>query len=201
VNRAILIAVLVVFVTTLAGCQSGDRIVNLRGQVEKLQEQNKSRTQQLEQCRREKDELTERLDNLTALKSAGALQDLYQLRRVEIVRFTDFYDKDNDGAREKLIVYVQPLDTSGDPVKVPGTVRITLWNLSKPQEDALLGQWQIGAEELAGLWYDTFIETSYRFVFDATEFVDERADALTVRMSFTSHLTGRVFKDQRVIEP
>ena len=111
------------------------------------------------------------------------------------------YDKDEDGKKEKLIVYIQPIDKQGDIIKVLGSVDVELWDLNKDAGQAKLGRWHVGLDELKKNWFTTLIGGNYRLMFDITDKVTDFTEPLTVKVTFTDYLTGRVFKEQRVIKP
>ena len=124
----------------------------------------------------------------------------YELATIKIARITNFYDKDQDGRREKLIVYLQPIDMDGDTVKVAGTVNVQLWNLDNPDGDAMVDQWTVEPGELRKVWFDALI-TGYRLTFDRPEALDVLAEPLTVKVAFTDYLTGETYRELRVIDP
>ncbi len=154
----------------------------------------------LQQTRAENLQLAEQIRALSALGPDKRVN-LYELKRVRITRYSNFYDKNDDGKREKLIVYVEPVDTVGDAIKAAGTVDVQLWNLNNLNGEALLGQWRVEPNELRRLWYDTLVSASYRLTFDAPQELDVLAEPLTVKVTFTDYLTGEIFRDQYAIDP
>jgi hypothetical protein len=186
----------------LAGCGIGsERVSPLEMKVRALEQEKVQLTGQLEQSRAETEQVKAQVKALAALPQDKKENQFYALSAVKIARFTDFYDKNNDGKRETLIVYVQPIDQAGDVIKTAGTVSVQLWNLSDPSGQALLGQWQVLPDELYKRWFDTLTSTAFRLTFDAPVTPAVLAQPLTVRMTFTDYLTGQVFTDQFVIQP
>jgi hypothetical protein len=155
---------------------------------------------QLEQQAIEIKQLQAQVQALSALP-ADQQENPYALTSVRITRLTNFYDKDGDGRREKLVVYLQPVDPDGDILKAAGSVNVQLWNLNQPSGKALLGQWQVGPGELRKLWFDSLVSSSYRLTFDAPVSADALAEPLTVQATFVDFLTGQIFSGQQVIEP
>jgi hypothetical protein len=185
----------------LAGCDIGSaRKDPLELEAQRLETEKAELTRELEQVQTENVELAEQVKTLSALPEGKRL-DLYKLTDVRISKYTNFYDKDGDGIREKLIVYVQAIDTSGDIVKAAGSVDVQLWNLNNPSDQALLGQWQVDPNELHKLWFSTMISASYRLTFDTPTSLDILADPLTVKVAFTDYLTGETFRTQEAIDP
>jgi len=169
-------------------------------QIDKLNEQNQQLQKQVEQVKGENEELKSQVQTLSGVPEQVKGENLYHLQKIKIGRYTNLYDKDKDGKKEKLIVYIQPIDQDGDIIKAAGDVDVQLWNLSKEQDQALLGQWHAGPDQLKKLWFAALM-THYRLTFDVADKVNEFKEPLTVKVTFTDYLTGKVFKEQKVIGP
>lgn len=170
--------------------------------AEQLRELNQEKAQlesQIEECKAENQQLKERVDVLTGLSADQ--RKLYNIERIEVGRFTNFYDKDDDGQKEKLIVYVQPIDEQGDIVKAAGSVEVQLWDLNEQANQALLGQWNLNPAQVQKRWVTTLLSNNYRLMFDIADKVEDFSKPLTVKVSFTHYLTGTVLQEQKVIEP
>jgi hypothetical protein len=174
--------------------------MTLTEQVNKLKEQNSQLQKQIEQTKAETDELRSQIQVLSGLPEQVKGENLYHLQRIKISGYTNLYDKDKDDKKEKLIVYIQPIDMDGDIIKAAGDVDVQLWDLSKEKEQALLGQWHVKPEQLKKLWFAALM-THYRLEFDVAEKISEFKEPLTVKVTFTDYLNGKVFKEQKVIEP
>lgn len=188
----------------IGACDNGGQISRemlLTEQVEKLQQERTELLTQVEQAGTQNQQLKKQMQVLSRLRAEVKLEDLYTLQRIKIHKYTGFYDKDKDGKKEKLIVYIQPIDKQGDITKVPGSVDVELWDLNKEQSQAKLGDWHIGLDELKKNWFTTLIKGNYRLMFDIADKVDDFTEPLTVKVTFTDYLTGRVFKEQHVIKP
>lgn len=184
----------------VAGCGIGsERKSPAEIQVGRLQEENAALTGEIQQYRAEIELLRGQIQALSALPP-DERGNPYELTTVRLARITNFFDKSGDGIREKLIVYLQPVDTEGDIVKAAGTVQVQLWNLSRPNGEALLGQWEVQPPELRKLWFDSFT-TGYRLTFDRPESLEVLSEPLTLRVTFIDYLTGRSFRAQHVINP
>jgi outer membrane murein-binding lipoprotein Lpp len=193
---------LVLGVVLLAGCGIGSaRKGPLEMKVRDLEREQADLTGQLEQSQIEAEQLKSQIKALASLPPDKKESLFYSLSTVTIGGFTGFYDKNKDGKRQDLIVYVQPTDKAGDLVKAPGVVSVQLWNLNDPNSQALLGQWQVQPPELYKLWFNTLAITAFRLTFDVPTPPALLAQPLTVRMTFTDYLTGQVFTDQFVIQP
>jgi hypothetical protein len=186
----------------VTGCGIGsERVSPLEMKVRDLEQEKARLAGQLEQCRVETEQVKAQVKALAALPQDKQENRFYALSAVKIARFTDFYDKNEDGKREKLIVYLQPIDQAGDAVKTAGVVSVQLWNLSSPSAQALLGEWRVQSGELYNLWFNTLASTAFRLTFDAPVTPEALAQPLTVKTTFTDYLTGQVFTDQFIIEP
>ena len=185
----------------VAGCESGSASrVAMASEIEKLSREKADLNSQIEQLKSESGQLGKQIKALSGL-STDELEDLYKLQRIKIGGYTNFYDKDKDGKKEKLIVYVQPIDQDGDVIKVAGAVEVQLWDLTSPQaNEALIAEWDVPPNQLRKLWYAA-LKTNYRLSFDIADKIDSLAEPLTVKVSFTDYLTGKVFTEQTVIKP
>jgi hypothetical protein len=188
-----------VFLAVVGGCQGpskgsseqtieprASRIKNLKDQVLLLEAENQALKRQLETADNRPIEI--------------GVKEFYRLQRIRLTRYTGFYDKDKDGSKEKLIVYVQPVDKAGDVVKASGTVDVQLWDLSADPNRALLGAWHVDPQDLHKMWFATLVTINYRMMFDRPHGISWDRP-LTVKVVFTDDLTGQVFTEQTVIKP
>jgi hypothetical protein len=185
----------------LIGCGIGsERKDPLEIKVQKIAQEKTELMRELQQTRAENEQLAEQIKALSHFPEDKTFNP-YQIERIKITRFTNFYDKNDDGKRETLIVYVQPIDEDGDVIKAAGTMDVQLWNLNNLNGQAMLSEWQIDPNDLRHLWYDTLVSANYRLTFDAPENLDVLVDPLTVKVTFTDYLTGEIFRDQYAIDP
>ena len=182
------------------GCEKSNK-QSLWDQIKQLGQEKTVLRQQVKQLQSENEGLTRQVENLSTLSPKIRIEAMTTVKRIEISKRTALYDKDKDGKKEKLIVYVRPFDETGDAVKAPGHVQIQLWNLNSDSEKALLGQWEIAPAELKELWSATLMTNYYRLVFDVSKLLSGSEKELTVRVNFTDYTTGRVFSEQKVIRP
>jgi hypothetical protein len=185
----------------LTGCDIGsERKKPLEIKAQQIAREKTELTKDLEQCRAENFQLQEQIKALSAIPGDKRTNP-YKLSRIQITRYSNFYDKNNDGKREKLIVYVQPLDEDGDHLKASGTVDVQLWNLNNLNGQALLGEWKVEPPALRKLWFETIVSTGYRLTFDAPPSVEPLAEPLTIKVTFTDYVTGEIFRDQVSVDP
>jgi hypothetical protein len=189
--------------TTVCGCDSAGRSAQ-PAQTRQSTEEKTRLQNQLEQARRENELLKKQIEVLSNLPGDVRAENLYHLKAIRIGRYTNFYDNDKDGKKETLTVYIHPIDEVGDAIKAAGAFDVQLWDLSSPPKEAMLGQWRIEPESVKKMWFATLLANNYRLTFDASKIIDQLgpgATALTVKVTFTDYLSGRVFTDQRVIKP
>lgn len=201
---------LLLFIT---GCKNpGSAKMSLVQQVDKLNKEKSELLEQIKNVKAENEVLSDHLKAITGVSGQVNVkfqvlygtaeqikfEDIYHLSRINIHRYTGLYDDNGDGKKEKLKVYIQPIDRDGDIIKAPGAVIVQLWDLSKEQSKAMLGEWKVGPEQLKKCWYSTLI-THYKLEFDVGEIISGIKDPLTVNVTFIDYLTATVFNEQKVI--
>lgn len=199
--RTVTIIVAGCLLAIAAGCDNAGSRAATAKEIKTLRQEKTQLTRQIEQSKSETEQLKEHLQFLSGLPPEAKLEYIDHLQRIKITGYTNLYDKDKDGRKEKLIVYVQPIDHDGDIIKTAGAVDVQLWDLNKKQGQALLGQWHVETNELKKLWLARFLTTNYKLTFDVADKIDEYEEPLTVKVTFTDYLTGKVFKEQKVIKP
>ena len=199
--RTIIIILAGCLLAFAAGCESGGTSrTAMAGEIEKLSQEKAELNSQIEQLKSESGQLRKQIKVLSGL-SKDEIEDLYKLQRIKIGGYTNFYDKDKDGKKEMLIVYIQPVDQDGDVIKVAGAMQVQLWDLNSPDaNEALIAEWDVPPNELRKLWYAA-LKTNYRLSFDIADKIDSLEEPVTVKVSFTDYLTGKVFTEQTVIKP
>jgi hypothetical protein len=190
-----------ILIFLVVGCQPADEGPSLALQIENLTQEKAKLQEQIEQSKGENEELKEQLQTLSGLPANVRLENMYRLERIKLGRLSGFFDKDKDDKRETLIVYITPYDKDGDGIKATGSMNVQLWDLNKPEDESLLGEWDVPPGELKKLWFKTVLSVNYRLTFDISDKVESFDEALTAKVTFTDYLTGKVFKDQQVIKP
>jgi len=184
------------------GCENASsRKTPLADQVEKLTQEKTQLQSQVEQSKSENEQLMQQIQVLSGLPEGVKAENIYSVHGIKLTRYTNFYDKDKDGKKEMLIVYIQPIDQEGDIIKAAGDVDVQLLDLNKADGPARLGQWHVTAEQLREIWFKTLLTVYYRLKLDVAGKVENFKEPLTVTVTFTDHLTGKVFKEQKVITP
>jgi outer membrane murein-binding lipoprotein Lpp len=184
---------------SLAGCQK-EKTENASSQIEKLKTQNSDLAVKLQQSQKESEQLKKQIQALRNFGENFKPEDIYNLQKINITRYTNLYDNDDDGKKETLLVYIQPMDEYGDVVKATGLVEVQLWDLDRKEGQPLLGQWQVSPAELKKLWFATLITVNYRLSFNIAGVVEKFDRPLTVKVKFTDYLSGKTFEEQKVIK-
>jgi len=186
----------------VAGCESSQTPKNpLAKQVETLTQDKKGLARQIGQLESKNKDLQKQINTLHGLPDDVKLKDIYEVQSIRITKYTNLYDKDKDGKRETLIVYIQPVDQEGDIIKVPADVHIRLLDLDKDRDPVVLGKWHITPDRLRKLWFNALMKTHYRLTFDVSDKLDSYEEPLTVMVTFTDYLSGRIFEEQKLIKP
>lgn len=170
-------------------------------QVDELRGQKAELESRLEQSHKENEGLKKQMEALAGLPGDKKAEAVYSLKALKIGRYTNLYDEDKNGTKETLIVYVQPIDETGDVIKAAGAIDVQLWNLNKPSTEALVSQWSVAPNELRKLWFDSIAMTGYRLTYDTGELAGKTDNPLTVKVTFTDYLSGKVFTEQKSIKP
>jgi len=189
-----------IILTLVTGCSNPDETGSIGVQIEQLTQEKTQLQKQLEQSQKENEQLKQQVQVLSGLPESVKLENLNLLENIKIGRYTGFFDKDKDGRKEKLIVYIQPTDEQGNALKAVGAAEVQLWNLNKTSGQAMLGQWKIEPDELKKLWFETLVSIYYRLTFDVADIIDSLQEPPTVKVTFTDYLTGKVFNEQKVIK-
>jgi hypothetical protein len=181
-----------------AGCEDANKATREKSDI--LTGEKKLLQYQLEQCNTENENLKKQVEVLAGIKQEARFENLYHIQSVKLTKHTGFYDKNKDGKKESLIVYIQPMDEQGDIVKATGAVEVELWDLNKKDGQAMLGTWRVEPNELKTLWFAGFMGLNYRLTFDVADKIEGVKEPLTVKVIFTDYLTGKEFNEQAAVK-
>ena len=193
--------VVVWVVLIITGCENSKSKSPFIDEINALKQEKTQLREQIAESEKEVEQLKEQVQILSGLPGEEKAKNLYNVQKIKVTRYTNLYDKDDDGRYENLIVYLQPIDEDGDVVKATGSVDVQLWDLNKEADKALLGEWHSGPEKLKKLWFSTIVTINYRMTYDVSEIISEYKESLTVKVTFTDYLTGKVFTEQKKIRP
>jgi outer membrane murein-binding lipoprotein Lpp len=135
--------------------QQDDTITQLQNQVSTTQSQ-------LQAARRESDELRTQVADGTRTARVEQVSALGTVEGIELNRYlTGGLDKDGQPGDEALSAVVVPTDSQGNLVKAPGSVAVTLFDLSKPEAQQRIGHWEYSAKQADSLWHSGFLGSGY----------------------------------------
>ena len=183
----------------VAGCENAGRKPSLTEEINTLRQEKKDLARQIEKSKLENKDLKKQIRVLSSLPTEVKPENLYRLQRIKITKYTNFYDKDKDGRKEKLIVYIQPIDEDGDIIKAVGAVDVRLRDPNENNGQEPVGQWHIEPNQLKKFWLTTFISANYKLTFDVADKIEGLKEPLTVKVTFTDYLTGKVFNEEKLI--
>ena len=189
-----------IFAAVTVGCQNTSKKISLKEQNDSLLAENERLVKKNDKLQAETEQLTEQLRVVTELPRQARLDAIPALDKIEITSRSGLYDKDKDGNKETLIVYVRAVDDQGDAIKFPGSITIQLWDINAESDKALLRTWKRDPEEIKKLWSGTFMTSYYKLRFDVSELALGTNSQLTINAVFTDYLSGRVAKAQRAID-
>lgn len=174
------------------GCQEKQKI-------EPAASQTKAPEKSVAKLSEEVAQLTKQVESLMGLNKEARTAALSTLKAVELSAKSNLYTNDTTKKKDKLVVYLKPIDDMGDAVKAAGEVNVELWNLNAKPENAMLAQWKVAPEELKTKWTSSLMSTHYKLDFDVSDKLTGKEKELTLKTQFTDYLTGRVFNSQLVI--
>ncbi len=195
-KRRIVSFILMTLAAMLTGCSSGPK--RPWNTLKECIQANTELSMQVQALESENTQLTEQVNTLSTLDTAARLEALDTLEKVRLGKRTGFYDKDDNGTNETLVVYLEPLDTAQDYTKAVGKVDIQLWDLDATADKAKLAEWTVEPADLHKTWGSTLFTAYYRIKLPLEIVTDQQKD-YTVKITFTDYLTGKVLTDQKVL--
>lgn len=181
----------------VSGCaQNCDLIFDENKQ---LSDQNAQLQRNLETATEQITQLKSQLSTISGIDPNINISDIISVDQIKIADRTGFFDKDYKGLDETLIVYLKTLDQYGDAIKGAGAVNIEIWDLSLNEDKAKLASWKITPNQLKNSWASSMMTNYYRLTFDISKFENITASDITVKVTFTDYLTGKVLEKQKVI--
>ncbi|MCP4708736.1 MAG: hypothetical protein GY869_08935 [Planctomycetes bacterium] len=128
------------------------------------------------------------------------MTELIQVDRIEFGRFTRAFDRDEDGYDEGVLAYLHTLDREGDRIKSAGSVQLELWDLAQTAGGGKLGQWHYDITELGDYWLSGPLTYHFKFEQDWPDGIQPGNKNLTIKLTFSDALTGKVFEIQQMVE-
>jgi hypothetical protein len=195
VKRKILIYVCIgLLVTMLSGCDGGQS--SLWDQIKELEQEKADQAMRANALQQENEHLRQQTDTLSGLDKEVRLTELDTLANIKLGKRTGLYDKNDDGHKDALLVYIEPTDTQQDYIKAVGTVEVELWTAG-----AKLTEWILEPAELQKHWVGNLVPGYYLLPLNLDRHLTGKKKKLAIKVIFTDLLSGRVFADQKIIQP
>jgi outer membrane murein-binding lipoprotein Lpp len=152
-----------------AGCASTGQLDLLESRLRhqedatnQLQAQLTESQNQLQASRREAVDLRTQLADGKRTAHAEQVSALGQVEGISLNKYlTGGFDKDGVPGDEIFSAVVMPADADGNLVKAPGSVVLTVLDLSKPEAQQRVGHWEFGPKESEDLWHSGFFGSGY----------------------------------------
>ena len=133
--------------------------------VSDFQSQLRSAQSELIAARRETDvlrnQLADRGERTLLPEQADAL---FRVSGIRINKLrTGGLDRDNRPGDDVFSVVMVPHDTDGEPVKLPGTIEVELFDLANSGSEQRIGNWSFDIEESHEHWHRGLFGTGYLF--------------------------------------
>lgn len=184
---------------TLVGCGGGQS--PQWEQIKQLEQEKTTQAMRADALQQENETLRQQLATLSGLDKATRLGQLDTLTKIALGKRTGLYDKNNDTIKDALLVYLEPTDTQQDYIKAIGTIEVELWNLANPAAQAKLAEWVLEPAELQKHWGGNVFSSYYRLPLNLHGNLTGKERELTVKVTFTDLLSGKVLTTQKTIQP
>lgn len=156
-------------VALAAGCASRGQLDLLESRlrreedsVAQLRTQLSTSQSELQATRREALDLKTQLAAGASHSRAEQESALGLVEGIALNKFlTGGLDRDGRPGDELLSAVIVPTDSQGNLVKVPGSVAVTVLDLSQPAAQQRVGYWEYSPKESATLWYSGFLGSGY----------------------------------------
>ncbi len=185
--------------TALIGCGGGQS--PQWDQIKQLEQEKTTQAMRADALQKENETLRQQVATLSGLDKKSRLSQLATLTKIALGKRTGLYDKNNDRVKDSLLVYLEPTDTQQDYIKAIGTVEVELWNLANPAAQAKLAEWVLKPAELQKHWGGNVMAAYYRLPLNLHDNLTGKEKELTVKVTFTDLLSGKVLTAQKTIQP
>jgi hypothetical protein len=152
-----------------AGCATTGQIEVLESRLRRqedannqLQAQLTESQHQLTASRREAGDLRTQLASDKKVVRAEQLTALGTVEGISLNKYlTGGFDRDGVPGDEMFSAVVVPADADGNLVKAPGSVVLTVLDLSKPESQQTVGHWEFSPKDSENLWHSGFFGSGY----------------------------------------
>jgi hypothetical protein len=152
-----------------AGCASTGQLDILESRLRRqedaanqLQSQLTESQNQLQAARREAVDLRTQLADGKKIAHVEQVSALGTVEGISLNKYlTGGLDRDGVPGDEMFSAVVVPADADGNLVKAPGSVILTVLDLSKPEPQQRVGYWEFGPKDSETLWHSGFLGSGY----------------------------------------
>lgn len=201
-QQVITLLTISMILTALTGC-GGSNTEAFLNDIEQLKAENSQLSEKVDTLEKENAQLRQQAMTLSSLKREVRMELIDTLAEIKIGDRTGLFDKDNDGTSETLVVYVTPLDGQQDSIKAVGQCQVELWDLSRPEDQAKIFSDTFKSDCLYQNWGGNIFNSYYRLELDSKDIINyrfkQKTKQLTVRVTFTDYIGGKVLIAQKVI--
>ncbi len=177
------------------GCAGGAEL-ELRAKITQLETEAQSKDTRLLLQKEQIDGLNGQLAVARGISSED-LKRLYFPTEIVIDKLSSGADYDGKPGDDGVTVMLRPIDAVGDVLKVPGDIRIQLYDLAAAPTKTFIGEYNISVDQARDLWYGKLLTQHYtiRCPWPAGP---PAHNEITIRAMFTDYLTKRVLTAQAV---
>lgn len=118
--------------------------------------------------------------------------------KIELERMSGGYDNDGQFGDDGIVVYVQPIDRDGHVIKVAGSLKVTLLDLTNPPDRREIAVYQFDEPTLRSKWYGRLM--THHFTIHCPWPAGKRPmhNKITAHVVFTDKLTSRSLTAQGI---
>ncbi len=177
-----------------------------------MEERLRQRDQQVQQLTDKVDKLSNEVATKNALVDAQRkqiatlrrlgdkrLEKLYYVTAVKLDRLTGGANYDDKPGHDGVTAYIQPVDQDGHVLKAAGDLRIELFDLANPDGQRRIGEYRLDVDHAREAWHGRLMTNHYT-VKCPWRTGPPAHDEITIRVEFADYLTGRTFRDQKVVK-
>lgn len=167
------------------------RVNHLEREVGRLEREGVTKDQTIEDLKLQ----VQRLQKLGTRR----LEQLYYPESIELEQLTGGYDEDGRPGDDGVVVYLRPLDRTGDVIKAAGDLKIELFDLAQPDGLEKIGEYIFPVADMEKNWFGRFMTNHYTLRCPWQNGPPAHRD-ITVRATFVDYLTGRQLSTAREIK-
>ncbi len=179
---------ILIIVLMMVGCGDKDKLILTLAEKQRLEEENRELKTKIAKLKQVIFQQRKEIENLKQIGDKK-VEYISYLKEIKLSRLTGPYDADHDGFDDEVIVYLEPIDTDGDCVKVLGVVEVKVFDLGS--EPRVVGYVKLPPDKLKKKWNSYFATDHFAIHCPLT--AKPACSDITIRVKFIELLTGREF--------